>query len=107
MKAGKEEPTWLLGVAGSVKVSMHVLMKGKKGESLAPEPAIKGKRSCLLDGEKRSVHRKAKGDSWEIKKVKGGSAKFNLTLTLLNTPWRERKYSWRMESSGGGLQHIM
>ena len=74
MKAGKEETTWLLGVAGSVKASVHVLVKGKKGESPAPETAIKdgkGKRSCLLDGEKRSVHGKAKGDSWEIEKSKG------------------------------------
>ena len=33
-----------------------MLVKGKKGESAAPEPAIKdgkGKRSCLLDGEKK------------------------------------------------------
>ena len=60
MKAGKEETTCLMGVAGSGKASVHVLVKGKKGESTAPEPAIKGKRSCLLDGEKRSVHGKAK-----------------------------------------------
>ena len=71
MKAGKEETTCLLGVAGSVKASVHVLVKGKKGESPAPEPAIKGKRSCLLDGEKRSVHGKAKGDSWEMENSKG------------------------------------
>ena len=71
MKAGKEETTCLLGVAGSVEASGHVLVKGKKGESPAPEPAIKGKRSCLLDGEKRSVHGKAKGDSWEMEKSKG------------------------------------
>ena len=55
MKTGKEETTCLLGVAGkcSVKASVHVLVKGKKVESPAPEPAIKdgkGKRSCLLDG---------------------------------------------------------
>ena len=40
----------------------------EKGESSAPEPAIKvskGKRSCLLDAKKRSVHAKARGDSWE------------------------------------------
>ena len=39
MKAGKEETTCLLGVAGkcSVKASVHVLVKGKKGESPAPE----------------------------------------------------------------------
>ena len=60
MKAGKEETTCLLGVAGSVKASFHVLVKGEKVESAAPESAIKGKRSCLLDGEKRSVHGKAK-----------------------------------------------
>ena len=73
MKAGKEDTTCLLGVAGkcSVKASVHVLVKGKKGESPAPEPAIKGKRSCLLDGEKRSVHGKAKGDSWKMEKSKG------------------------------------
>ena len=71
MKAGKEETTCLMGVAGSVKASVHVIVKGKKGESPAPEPAIKGKRSCLLDGEKRSVHGKAIGDSWEMEKSKG------------------------------------
>ena len=70
MKAGKEETTCLLGVPWkcSVKASIHVLVKGKKGESPAPEPAIKdgnGKKNCLLDGEKRSVHAKAIGDSWE------------------------------------------
>ena len=70
MKAGKEETTCLLGVLGkcSVKASIHVLVSGKKGESPAPEPAIQdgnGKKSCLLDGEKRSVHVKAIGDSWE------------------------------------------
>ena len=62
MKAGKEETTCLLGVAGTVKASVHVLVKGKKGKSPAPE--VKGKRSCVLDGEKRSVHGKTKGDSW-------------------------------------------
>ena len=60
MKAGKEETTCLLGVAGSVKASGHVLVKGKKGESPAPEPVIKGKRSFLLDGEKISIHEKQK-----------------------------------------------
>ena len=64
MKAGKEETTCLLGVAGSVKASVHVLVKGEKGESPAPEPAIKGKQSCLLVG-------KAKGYSWEMTKFKG------------------------------------
>jgi hypothetical protein len=72
MKAGKEETNCLMGVADSVKASGHVIVKGKKGESPAPEPAINGKRSCLLDGEKRSVHGKAKGDSWEIKKKSKG-----------------------------------
>ena len=43
MKAGKEETTCLMGVAGSVKASVHVIVKAKKGESPAPEPAIKGK----------------------------------------------------------------
>ena len=76
MKARKEDTTCLLGVAGkcSVKASVHVLVKGKKGESPAPEPAIKdgkGKRSCLLGGEKRSVHAKARGDSWEMEKSEG------------------------------------
>ena len=64
-----------MGVAGSVKASVHVLVKGKKGESPAPEPAIKdgkGKKSCLLDGEKRSVNAKARGDSWEMEKAEGG-----------------------------------
>ena len=73
MKAGKEETTCLLGVAGSVKASVHVLVKGKKGESPAPEPVIKGKISCLLDGEKRSVHGKAREYSWEMEKSKGKS----------------------------------
>ena len=68
MKAGKKETTCLVGVAGSVKAPVHVLVKGKKGESPAPEPAIKEKRSCLPDGENRSVHRKARGDSWEMEK---------------------------------------
>ena len=66
----------LLGVAGkcSVKASVHVLVKGKKGESPPPESAIKdgkGKGSCLLDGEKRSAHAKARGYSWEMKKSEG------------------------------------
>ena len=76
MKAGKEETTCLLGVAGkcSVKASVHVLVKGKKRESPAPESAIKDgkvKISCLLDGEKRSVNAKARGDSWEMEKAEG------------------------------------
>ena len=43
MKAGKEDTTYLLGVAGkcSVKASVHVVVKGKKGESTAPEQVIK------------------------------------------------------------------
>ena len=104
MKAGKEDTTCLLGVAGkcSVKASVHVLVKGKKGESPAPEPAIKGKRSCLLDGDMRSIHGKAKGYSWKMEKSNGKSAISNMTLTLLNTPWRERKNSCWMELSGGG-----
>ena len=107
MKAGKEETTCLLGVAGSVKASVHVLVKGAKVESPAPESAIKGKRSCLLDGEKIGVHGKARGDSWEMEKSKGKSAMSNMSLTLLNTPWRERKDSWWMESSGGSQQQPM
>ena len=76
MKAGKEESTCLLGVAGkcSVKASIHVLVKGEKGESPAPEPAIKdGKEKiiCLMDGENISVLAKAKGDSWEMEKSEG------------------------------------
>ena len=71
MKAGKEETTCLLAVAGSFKASVYVLVKGEKVESPDPEPAIKGKRSCLLDGEKRSVHAKARGDSWEMEKSEG------------------------------------
>ena len=72
MKAGKEETTCLMGIAGSVKASDHVLVKGKKGGS--PEPVIKdgkGKRSCLLYGEKRSVHSKARGYSLEMEKSEG------------------------------------
>ena len=61
----------LLGVADSVKASVYVLVKRKKGKSPAPEPAIQGKRSCLLFGEKRSVHGKEKFDSWEMEKSKG------------------------------------
>ena len=53
MKAGKEETTCLLVTAGSVKASVHVLVKGEKVESEAPESAIRGKRSCLLDGQKK------------------------------------------------------
>ena len=76
MKAGKEETTCLLEVAGkcSVKASVHVLVKGKKGESPEAESVIKdgkGKRSCLLDGENRSVHAKAREDSWEMEKSEG------------------------------------
>ena len=68
MKARKEETTCLLGVAGkcNVNASVHIPVKGKKDESSAPEPVIKdgkGKRSCLLDGENRSVLAKARGDS--------------------------------------------
>ena len=63
MKAGKEETTCLMGVAGSVKASFHVLVKGEKVESPVPESAIKEKRSFLLDGEKIGVHGKARGDS--------------------------------------------
>ena len=40
-------------------------------------------------------------------KVRHKLALFNMTLTLLNTPWRERKDSWRMEWSEGGQQHPM
>ena len=63
MKAGKEETTCLLGVAGSVKASFHVLVKGEKVEFPAPESVIKEKRSFLLDGENIGVHGKARGDS--------------------------------------------
>ena len=65
--------------------SVYVIVKGMKGESPAPEPAIKEKRSCLLDREKRSVHGKARGDSWEMEKSKWKSALSNMTLTLLHT----------------------
>ena len=99
MKARKEKTTCLLGVAGSVKASVHVLVKGKKGESPAPEPAIKGKRSCLLDREQRSVHGKTK--------VKGKSAMSNLTLTLLKTPWRGKKRFLVDGIGRGGQQHPM
>ena len=43
-----------------MKITVHVLVKGKKGESPAPEPAIKGKRCCLLDGEKKVSMKKQK-----------------------------------------------
>ena len=73
MKAGKKETTCLLGKAGkcSVKAYVHVPVKGKKDESPEPESVIKdgkGKRSCLLDGEKRSVHAKARVYSWGMEK---------------------------------------
>ena len=107
IKAGKEETTCLLGVACSVKASVHVLVKGKKGESPGPEPAIMQKKSCLLDGEKRSGHGKARGDSREMEKLKRKSALSNMTLPLLNALWRRRKYSWWMEPSEEGTQHPM
>ena len=101
MKAGKKEKTCLLGITGkcSVKASVHIPVKGKKDES--PEPAsvireIKGKRNCLLDGEEKNSC-KSTGLFLGDGKVRGKSALFNRTLTLLNTPWRQRKYSWRME----------
>ena len=70
----------MLGVAGKcrVKASVHVIVKQNKGGSPVPEPvpepAIKdgkGKISCLLDGEKISVHAKTRGDSWEMEKSEG------------------------------------
>ena len=73
MKARKKETTCLLGIAGkcSVKASVHVTVKGIKDESPEPETVIKdgkGKKSCLLDGEKRSVHAKATVYSWGMEK---------------------------------------
>ena len=104
IKAGKEETNCLLGVAGSVKASVHVLVKGKKGESSVPEPAIKGKRSFFFWMEKKCPW-KSKRRFLEDGKGKWESAMSNPTLTLLNTPWRERKDSWWMESWGEGKQH--
>ena len=76
MKAGKKETTCLLGIAGkcSVKTHVHVPVKGKKEESPEPESVIKdgkGKISCLLDGEKRSFHAKARVYSWGMDKSEG------------------------------------
>ena len=76
MKAGKKETTCLLGIAGkcSVKAFIHVPAKRKKDESPEQELVIKdgkGKRSCLLDREKRSVHAKARVYSWGMEKSVG------------------------------------
>ena len=76
MKAGKKETTCLLGMAGkcSVKDSVHIPVEGKKDESPEPESLVKygkGKRSCLLDREKRSVHAKARVYSWGMEKSEG------------------------------------
>ena len=72
MKAGKEETTCLLGVARncSIMAFVHGPVKGKREKSLAPEPMIKddtGRKSCLLDGWKGSVHSKSSGVSWGMK----------------------------------------
>ena len=65
----------MLGIAGkcSVKayINIPVHLQGKKDESPEPKSVIKdgkGKRSCLLDGEKRSVHAKATVYSWGMEK---------------------------------------
>ena len=62
MKAGKEETTCLLGVARkcSIKAFVHVLVKGMKDESPAPEPLIKDGRgrkkySCWMEERKVSI----------------------------------------------------
>ena len=73
MKAGTNEITCLLGIERkcSVKTYVHVPVKGKKDDSPEPESVMKegkGKRSCLLDEENRSVHAKAKVYSWGIEK---------------------------------------
>ena len=59
--------TCLLGIAGkcTVKASVHVPVKGKKYESPAPEPMIKDgneERICLLDGGKKCINAKERGD---------------------------------------------
>ena len=104
----KEETTCLLGVAGSVNASVHVLVKWKKGESPAPEPVIKGKKTCLLDGEKRRVHGKARGDSWEMEMSKGKSAWSNMTLIQLNAPWRRKNIpdsdGWNCQEKANNTQ---
>ena len=76
MKAGEKETTCLLGIAGkcSVEASVHVTVKGVKDESPEPESAIKdgkGNRSCLLDGEKRSVNAKTRVYSCGMEKSNG------------------------------------
>ena len=73
MKARKKETTCLLGIAGkcSVNASVHVPVKGKMDKSPEPESVIKdgkGKRSCLLDAERRGVHAKARVYSWGMEK---------------------------------------
>ena len=74
MKTGKKETTCLLGVEGKysvIKAFVHVPVKGKKDGSPVPEPVIKdGKKmkNCLLDGGKRSVNLKVRGDSWGMEK---------------------------------------
>ena len=78
MRAGKKETASLLGIAGKfiVMVSVHVPVKRNKDGKFP----CKSKNLFLGDG-----------------KVRGKSALFNMTLTILNTSWRERKDSWRME----------
>ena len=91
MKTGKEETTYLLGLTGkcSVKAFVHFPVKGKKDGSPAQEPVIKDgkkRKSCLLDGGKRS------GGNGKVTIKKSSSS--NITLTLLYTPWRETKDFW-------------
>ena len=55
----------------SVKGLVQVPVKEKKDGSPAQEPVVKDgkkRKSCLLDGGKISVHFKARGDSWGMKK---------------------------------------
>ena len=73
MKAGKKETT-CLPIAGKYKAFVHVPVQGKKDESQESESVIKdgkGKRSCLLDGEKISVHTKARVYCMGMEKSEG------------------------------------
>ena len=76
MKAWKKETTCLPGISDkcSAKAYVNVPVKWKTDVSKKQESVIKngkGKRNCLLDGEKRSVHSKARGDSLEMEKSEG------------------------------------
>ena len=73
MKAWKKETTCLPGISDkcSAKAYVHVPVKWKTDVSKKQESVIKngkGKRSCLMDGEKRSVNAKIRVYSWGMEK---------------------------------------